>query len=96
MAFLSHSDYFIFMMGRLIAPAHRNFEDERRRGVAFSRPYEVLNPNRGRSLVSPYLGFGFTTMAFFMIVVEGELFPSFLEKVDIGRCPRFDGTELKT
>ena len=85
-----------FRIGRLITPTRRNFEGERWRGVAFSRSYEVLNPNRGRSIVSPYLGFGFTTMAFVTIVVEGELFESFLAKVAIGRCLRFDGTELKT
>ena len=51
MTLLSHIEYFIFRLGRLITPAHRNFEGGRRRGVSFSRSYEVLNPNRGLSLV---------------------------------------------
>ena len=70
-----HSFYIVtilfFRSGRLITPTRRNSEGGRWVGVAFSRSYEVLNPNRGCPFVSPYLGFGFTTMAFFMIAVDG-------------------------
>ena len=72
--------FFVFRAGILSTHTRLNAEGARRRVVAFSRPYGVLNPHGDCAFASPYFGFGFTTLRYYMRVYERGEFDSYLER----------------